>query len=142
MKEEKKERIKQLVKKLAEFSDEQRELIAQKFGIRNPEGHLLSGRNMVLLYLQAVDKPLSVVAGFRQWLRYNRVVKKGEKGYLIAVPSIKNSAEDDRQNPDDETADDPAFYMYKAVFDISQTEELTNTTKCTASRGKEILENA
>ena len=58
MKEEKKERIKQLVKKLAEFSDEQRELIAQKFGIRNPEGHLLSGRNMMLLYLQAEDKPL------------------------------------------------------------------------------------
>ena len=82
MKEEKKERIKQLVKKLAEFSDEQRELIAQKFGIRNPEGHLLSGRNMMLLYLQAEDKPLSIVAGFQQWKKYNRFVKKGETRLL------------------------------------------------------------
>ncbi|HMN47874.1 MAG TPA: ArdC-like ssDNA-binding domain-containing protein, partial [Ignavibacteriaceae bacterium] len=92
MKEEKKERIKQLVKKLSEFSDEQRETIAQKFGIRNPEGHMLTGRNQSLLYLQAEGKPLSVVGGFQQWQKYNRVVKKGERGYLIAVPSaVKKS---------------------------------------------------
>ena len=117
MKEEKKERIKQLVKKLAEFSDEQRELIAQKFGIRNPEGHLLSGRNMMLLYLQAEDKPLSVVAGFQQWKKYNRFVKKGEHGYLIAVPANIKKTEGEKE------PEDPEYFIYKSVFDISQTTE-------------------
>ena len=127
MKEEKKERIKQLVKKLAEFSDEQRELIAQKFGIRNPEGHLLSGRNMMLLYLQAEDKPLSIVAGFQQWKKYNRFVKKGERGYLIAVPANikKSEAEHD--------ADDPEYFIYKSVFDISQTTEKEEITESEAA---------
>lgn len=121
MKEEKKERIKQLVKKLAEFSDEQRELIAQKFGIRNPEGHLLSGRNMMLLYIQADEKPISVVAGYQQWKKYNRLVKKGETGYLIAVPANKKTT--DEQEPDN-----PEYFIYKAVFDISQTTEQQQET--------------
>ena len=122
MKEEKKERIKQLVKKLAEFSDEQRELIAQKFGIRNPEGHLLSGRNMMLLYLQAEDKPLSVVAGFQQWKKYNRFVKKGEHGYLIAVPANIKKTEGEKE------PEDPEYFIYKSVFDISQTTEQQQET--------------
>ena len=122
MKEEKKERIKQLVKKLAEFSDEQRELIAQKFGIRNPEGHLLSGRNMMLLYLQAEDKPLSVVAGFQQWKKYNRFVKKGERGYLIAVPANIKKTEGEKE------PEDPEYFIYKSVFDISQTTEQQQET--------------
>ena len=122
MKEEKKERIKQLVKKLAEFSDEQRELIAQKFGIRNPEGHLLSGRNMMLLYLQAEDKPLSIVAGFQQWKKYNRFVKKGEHGYLIAVPANIKKSEAEQE------AEDPEYFIYKSVFDISQTTEQEEIT--------------
>ena len=122
MKEEKKERIKQLVKKLAEFSDEQRELIAQKFGIRNPEGHLLSGRNMMLLYLQAENKPLSVVAGFQQWKKYNRFVKKGEHGYLIAVPANIKKTEGEKE------PEDPEYFIYKSVFDISQTTEQQQET--------------
>ncbi len=122
MKEEKKERIKQLVKKLAEFSDEQRELIVQKFGIRNPEGHLLSGRNMMLLYLQAEDKPLSIVAGFQQWKKYNRIVKKGEHGYLIAVPANIKKTEGEQE------PDDPEYFIYKSVFDISQTTEQQQET--------------
>ena len=127
MKEEKKERIKQLVKKLAEFSDEQRELIAQKFGIRNPEGHLLSGRNMMLLYLQAEDKPLSIVAGFQQWKKYNRFVKKGERGYLIAVPANIKKSEAEHE------VEDPEYFIYKSVFDISQTTEKEEITESEAA---------
>ena len=134
MKEEKKERIKQLVKKLAEFSDEQRELIAQKFGIRNPEGHLLSGRNMMLLYLQAEDKPLSIVAGFQQWKKYNRFVKKGEHGYLIAVPAnIKKSEAEQCSGIPTGEAEDPEYFIYKSVFDISQTTEKEEITESEAA---------
>lgn len=130
MKEEKKERIKQLVKKLAEFSDEQRELIAQKFGIRNPEGHLLSRRNMMLLYLQAEDKPLSIVAGFQQWKKYNRYVKKGEHGYLIAVPANIKKSEAEHE------PEDPEYFIYKSVFDISQTTEQQQETNESAYGGE------
>jgi hypothetical protein len=134
MKKEKKERIKQLVKKLAEFSDEQRELIAQKFGIRNPEGHLLSGRNMMLLYLQAEDKPLSIVAGFQQWKKYNRFVKKGEHGYLIAVPAnIKKSEAEQCSGISTGEAEDPEYFIYKSVFDISQTTEKEEITESEAA---------
>lgn len=130
MKEEKKTRINELVKKLSEFSDEQREIITQKFGIRNPEGHMLTGRNQSLLYLQAEGKPLSVVGGFQQWKKYNRVVKKGERGYLIAVPSaVKKSNMVFEINGSESTsvdaADEDIFFLWKAVFDISQTEELS-----------------
>ncbi len=114
MKDEKKLKISRLVKQLAQLSAEQREQLAQKFGISNPEGHLLSGRNQCLLYFQAGDKPLSVVAGFRQWQKYNRIVSKGQHGYLIAVPSTNKNREQD--------IEEELFFLYKTVFDISQTE--------------------
>ena len=42
MKEEKKTRIKELMNKLSQFSDEQRQVLVDKLGIRNPEGHMLN----------------------------------------------------------------------------------------------------
>ncbi len=91
----------------------------ENLGIANPEGHILSVRNQCLLVFQAGDNPLSVVAGFKQWQKYNRIVSKGSKGYLIAVPSKNNSKKEEETEEENET-----FFLYKTVFDISQTEEL------------------
>lgn len=134
MKEEKKERVKQLIKKLSELSEEQRQAIVEKLGIRNPEGHLLSDRNQSLLYLQAMGNPLSVVAGYKQWQKFGRQVTKGQTGYIIAVPSgVKKSNSVFPINGNESTtvdaADDDIFFLWKAVFDISQTEEITEQSK-------------
>ena len=117
---EKKERVSNLLKQVSELSDEQREAIAGKIGLINPEGHILSIRNQCLLYFQAGDKPLSVVAGFRQWQKYNRIVSKGQHGYLIMVPSKKQS---EKVEPLQDEEGNETFFLFKTVFDISQTEE-------------------
>jgi hypothetical protein len=51
------------------------------------------------------------------------VVRRGEHGYLIAVPANNKKVEESAD------ADDPTFFLWKAVFDISQTEELTAENK-------------
>ncbi len=123
MKEEKKTRIKELMNKLSQFSEEQRQALVDRLGILNPEGHMLTGRNQALLYFQASGNPLSVVGGFQQWKKYGRVVRKGERGYLIAVPA------NNKKNDENADSEDPTFFLWKAVFDISQTEELTAENK-------------
>ena len=102
MKEEKKTRIKELMNKLSQFSEEQRQALVDRLGILNPEGHMLTGRNQALLYFQAGGNPLSVVGGFLQWQKYGRMVRKGEHGYLIAVPANnkKKDENSDSEDPD------------------------------------------
>ena len=134
MTDEKKSRVKELMNKLSQFSDDQRQLLAEKLGITNPEGHILTMRNQALLYFQAEGLPLSVVAGYKQWQKYGRTVRRGERGYLIAVPSsVKQSNAVFPINGNEATqidADDSdIFFLWKAVFDISQTEELTAKTE-------------
>ena len=117
MNEDKKEKISKLLKQVSELSDDQREAIAQKFGLTNPEGHILSARNQCLLYFRAGDKPLSIVAGFRQWQKSGRIVSKGQRGYLIAVPSKNKTNQEDKGE-----VEENIYFLYKIVFDISQTE--------------------
>ncbi len=117
MKQSKKERISFLISQLAKIPVEQRESIALELGIRNPEGHELTARNQCLIYFQNMsDVPVSIVAGYRQWQKYGRQVKKGSSGFLIAVPAGSKS--------DDEDETGEVYFIYKTVFDIMQTEEI------------------
>ncbi len=118
MNQAKKEKIGLLMRQLSAIDEGEREILSNKLGITNPEGHVLSARNQCLLAFQAGENPLSVVAGFKQWQKYNRVVSKGSKGYLISVPSKTKS------NDEDEEDETEPFFLYKIVFDISQTEEM------------------
>lgn len=119
MTQEKKSKIKMLMTQLKQLDEEQVNIIGEEMEIRNPEGHELSQKNKCLLVFQAGDNPLSVVAGFKQWQRHGRIVSKGSKGYLIAVPS--KTKEKENKNAEEE---DEIFFLFKTVFDISQTEEL------------------
>ena len=118
MNQDKKAKIRLLMQQLKNIDEEQRELIANELNIKNLEGHTLSSRNKCLLLFQAGDNPLSVVAGFKQWQKHGRVVSKGSKGYLIAVPSKSK----EKEGENEEEAE--LFFLFKTVFDISQTEEL------------------
>ena len=119
----KKQKIRAIFKSVKDLTQEQKDILMQNLLIKNPEGHLLSGNNCLLLERQAAmynpNISFSVVGGFQQWQKYNRKVKKGESGFYIAIPSKKESEHISENN-------DEVFFFFKAVFDISQTEELTN----------------
>lgn len=114
---EKKEKIIRIRKTLSEMSQEQRQAIADKFGIVTVEGHLLTPHNQCFLVAQSPIN-FTIVGGFQQWKKAGRVVRKGQHGFLILVPSKTNSEESSEMVSDDE---DVRFFSATA-FDISQTE--------------------
>ena len=121
MTDQKKQRIKAIFESIKALTQEQKNKLLGKLNISNPEGHTLSGRNQLLLDRQAAIRdfitPFTVVAGFRQWKKAGRHVKKGEFGFLIAVPSRKMNevVEADFEGN--------LYFFFKTVFDVSQTEE-------------------
>jgi hypothetical protein len=119
MSDDKKEKISKIIKQLADLPAEKRDELSSRLGIVNPEGHLLTPRNQCLIYFQNIDNvSISVVAGYKQWQKFQRQVKKGSHGFLIAVPSGQQ-----KQEADEEPGE--VYFFYKTVFDISQTEELS-----------------
>lgn len=114
------ERFKELVKKVAAMSDEERAEIAMRCGgIVTCAGRTLSMTNTVLCILQ--NSKASMVGGFKQWLAAGRCVRKGEHGIDIWIPSVRssNNAED---GTDDITSE--VRFLSAVVFDITQTDEM------------------
>ncbi|MHB1688150.1 MAG: ArdC-like ssDNA-binding domain-containing protein [Ignavibacteriaceae bacterium] len=110
-------KISQLKKMLSTLDEEQRQALADKYGITTVEGHRLSVYNQCLLIYQA-DIPFSVVGGFQQWKKANRLVKKGEHSSIIFVPGNNKKTDEVSENAND---DDDIFFLTANVFDISQT---------------------
>jgi hypothetical protein len=102
---------------LAEFAD--------NFPISNPEGHMLSGKNISFLKFQAGDKiNFTVVAGYRQWLKFDRQVRKGQHGFWIFIPAmIKTKVE---ENGSSRTVEEFDRFLMAKVFDISQTWDINS----------------
>ncbi len=119
---EKKEKINRIRKTLSEMTEEQRQEIAEKFGIVTVEGHSLTAHNQCFLVAQA-ELNFSIVGGYKQWQKAGRSVRKGEHGFYIFVPS---KTKEDSENAAEVSADDETpFFFTAVVFDISQTEEIT-----------------
>ncbi len=116
MKQDKKEKIIRIRKTLSEMSEEQRQAIADKLGIVTVEGHLLTPHNQCFLVAQS-EINLTVIGGFQQWKKAGRIVRKGEHGFLILVPSKTNQ----EQNSEITSADEDVKFFSATVFDISQT---------------------
>ena len=115
-------RARQLLRTISAMSDAERQAMADKMPrVANPQGHFLTIHNTLLLCQQAQRTDLTVVAGFKQWIKAGRVVRKGQKSLgLIAVP-IQIRQRD--QNGDKTDAKELRF-RFVPVFDVSQTEEL------------------
>lgn len=116
MKQDKKEKIIRIRKTLSEMSEEQRQAIADKLGIVTVEGHLLTPHNQCFLVAQS-EINFTVIGGFQQWKKAGRIVRKGEHGFLILVPSKTNQ----EQNSEIISADEDVKFFSATVFDISQT---------------------
>ncbi len=119
---EKKEKIIRIRKTLSEMTEEQRQAIADKYGIVTVEGHLLTAHNQCFLVAQS-EINFTVVGGFQQWKNAGRIVRKDEHGFLILVSSKTNSEENSEMISDDE---DVKFFS-ATVFDISQTEVIAKS---------------
>ena len=121
---EKKEKIIRIRKTLSDMSEEQRQAIADKFGIVTVEGHLLTAHNQCFLVAQS-EINFSIVGGYKQWQRAGRSVSKGEHGFYIFVPS---KTKEESENSAVVSADDEApFFFTAVVFDISQTEAIAKS---------------
>lgn len=80
--------------------------------------HQYSWGNVLLIMSQ---KPEAThVAGFNAWKRFNRFVKKGEKGIVIIAPMLIKQKDDGTQSGDE----DRSILRFRAVyvFDVSQTD--------------------
>ena len=121
MEDAKKQKIQAIFQSVKDLTPEQKDYLMKNLIVKNPEGHLLSGNNCLLLERQAAmynpNISFSVVGGFQQWQKHNRKVKKGESGFYIAIPSKKQDEQSENNNE--------VFFFFKAVFDISQTEEIS-----------------
>ena len=116
----KKQKIQAIYQSVKDLTPEQKQSIILSMLVKNPSNHLLSSNNMLLLNRQAAIRRMNItftiVGGFKQWLKHNRKVKKGKRGFYIAIPSKKENQESENN--------DETFFFYKSVFDISQTEEI------------------
>lgn len=109
-KQEKRAFISELVKLTNEYLEEGHTLegIVKLSNLEEP----YSPRNSLLILLQ--NPEATICAGFLEWKKQGRSVKKGEKGSLILVPVVA------RKN----TEEEKLFFKSEYVFDISQTEEI------------------
>ena len=119
---EKKEKINRIRKTLSEMTEEQRQAIADKFGIVTVEGHLLTPHNQCFLVAQS-EINFTIVGGFQQWKKAGRIVRKGEHGFLIFVPSKGKQEANSEMTSDDENV----HFFTTTVFDISQTEVIAKS---------------
>jgi hypothetical protein len=96
-----------------------------------PQFHRYSYFNYMMMYLQRLGKPLSQVAGYRQWQRIGRYINKGEHGIMILAPIFEPKGKPETTQgtiavpkatlDDDDIYREIMYYIGVYVFDISQT---------------------
>lgn len=111
------EEFKKLVKQIANMPDAERIALSNRLGsIVTVDGHPLSMCNTILASMQ--HPGLTLVGGFQQWRKVGRMVRKGEHGMMIWVPSTKRTTDDAT------VSDDDIHFFTGTVFDVSQTEDI------------------
>jgi len=109
------ERFKVLAVKISAMTEDERATLAASLcGVATIEGRVLSLNNQLMVALQCPNA--TIVAGFQQWRKAGRMVRKGEHGAMIWAPTHK-------REETGTVAEDPHFITV-TVFDVSQTEAL------------------
>jgi len=89
--------------------------------VHNPSGHQISDYNTAFLKFQDAEMNYTVIAGYKQWQKFGRGVRKGSKGHWIFIPAMKKVTSEDGSSSKSEEFD--RFLMAK-VFDVTQTFEI------------------
>ena len=112
------DKMKALSAKVKAMPEDERQRLACEYGTLTAEGHTLSAKNTILLAMQA-GRPLAQVGGYKQWLKVNRQVIKGQ--HSIGAMYVPTNG----KKKDDEEADTRQRFVLVSVFDVTQTEEVT-----------------
>ena len=111
---EKKQKLNTLRHRLANLTEEERQVFANRGLVATVEGRTLSLHNTWMVYIQANGQTPTVVGGFQQWKRAGRQVQKGQHGYTILFPiGDKDSESGDITNAN--------RFFAATVFDVTQT---------------------
>ena len=116
---ERRERIRGLVKQVADMAPEAREELARHLPLVTVTGHPLSRTNCILIAFQG-GQGATMVGGFQQWIKAGRCVAKGQHGFSIWVPVGKKTTDTETG----EVHTDKTGFVLGTVFDISQTVEV------------------
>ncbi len=86
--------------------------------------HNYSWNNLLLIQTQAIDRGFlpTRVAGFTQWKKLGRNVRRGEKGLKILAPVTYRRQDADVEDPTGSTPRVLVGFRVAHVFDISQTD--------------------
>ena len=85
-----------------------------------------SRRNVALILVQASERGRDLpaaVAGFHDWRKAGRVVRKGAKGYAIYAPVIRKDK--------DTGQEEKKGYSIRYVFDIADTDPIAGDSPAT-----------
>ncbi len=129
------EKFRALIKNVAAMTDEQRNALVMRAGaVVTCEGRALSTTNTLLLFLQIPG--VSMVGGFRQWLKAGRGVMKGQHGASIWIPLSAGRSDGSAPEQEGEAIGEGMRFGTATVFDIAQTCELV------ADEAPAVTENA
>lgn len=120
------EKFRAMVKQIGKMSEAERLAIVPKVGaILTADGGSIGGLTNTMLLLMQLPG-VSMVGGFRQWLKHGRAVKKGEHGAMIWVPIGKGKQDSVMAEtpPGDGQGESETRFIIGTVFDISQTQEI------------------
>lgn len=117
--EAKRARVRNFANQISKLTPEQRMALAKRCPVMTIEGRELSPFNQCLAAMQ--NPSVTVVGGFRQWIKSGRAVRKGEHGLIIWVPLGRKSTD---QNGETHTEMDEKRFILGSVFDVSQTQEI------------------
>lgn len=111
----KREAFRALAQKVSAMDQDEKQAFMKSFpAVATIEGHVLSNSNMMLVLMQ--NSQATIVGGFRQWIKAGRVVRKGQHGVTIWVPSASGKT--------DESGEADLRFLTATVFDIAQTDAM------------------
>jgi len=116
------------------FKDE----IINSMPVMNPEGRILSDANIVFLAWQSKIQ-FTIVAGFRQWIKHGRCVKKGQHGNCIFIPAM-NKERNKNADGSETVSEELQKFLVATVFDISQTFEIAEKEENPVEMVSEVME--
>jgi antirestriction factor ArdC-like protein len=123
---ERRERFKALAARVAAMSEDERTGLVIRLGaIVTCEGHALSAFNSCLVLTQLPTA--SMVGGFHQWRAKGRMVRKGEHGLMIWIPTGRKDKDSDAAPTSEDASageNKRSGFVMGYVFDVTQTEAL------------------
>lgn len=123
--------FRKLVKRVADMSDVQKAELG-RYGAVKLDGSSFGPCNTMLIALQSPGA--SMCASFGNWIKAGRCVRKGEHGVSIWVPiggkKITNETTGATEN---ESGSEKPGFTSGTVFDVSQTDALTERPVATVS---------